>query len=700
MSEDKSDNLKNILEEDASRKRDKKRQRREITLREYLELLEKDPKIAQLSSARLWEIIESHGVIVIPEEDIWMGVEVGYELFRKELFGVDKPIYQSVEHIKVGHARGSTGKYILILVGPPGAGKSTFVKILAKALENYNNRPVFKIKGCPKSEEPLHLIPRYMREYVSQQKKDCPECRDSATPKHLHLGIRVEGDLCPVCRDLLEKKYTDDDGAVRWSEVPLETFTFSIQGRRGIGSFEPSNEISSDTTALSGRENIGITSNPKFGHKHPLAFEISGEIPAGERGIVEGREITSSDPKVLRIFFSVAEEKELKIEGSFFPHLSVDTMVIGHTNLTAFKEFSGNKKYEGLHDRFIVVPFNYPLKIKDEVKLYRKLIEKESDFIKLQKCHIAPGALELAALFAILTRLNPSQKGIDALTKAKIYNGERILMEIRDKNHKPIDIRELMEEGQSSADIAKREGMFGVSSRTILTALNSALAKEAHESNGCLTPLKAIMALREVFDHRMGFSAEEIGRFKELLSASEGGTVIAEYEEFVVNAVQRAFLKAYADLCRQLFEDYVNEARFHRNQKRQYFRDPTDVVREKRTGKPKEPNLRLLREIEEQIPVSESEADKFRGEVLECVSGSAEFSYDSYSSSTLARAVEKKLLHDSKDMLKTVLAIHAPKDEEAKKRANDLFSELTGPSGCCPICAKEMIEQADEFLNK
>ena len=694
MSEENKDQLNGVIEQDAERKREKKKLHKEITFREYLGLVAKDPAIAQLSAARLWEIIKNAGVVQLSEEEQWMGVATGYELFRNELYGVDKPVAEAVEHIKVGATRGSTGKYLLILVGPPGAGKSTWVRILGKALENYNKRPVFYIKGCPKHEEPLHLLPRYMRDEVVKRKEDCRECSQSEKPIHIHLGIQIEGDLCPVCRDLLETKYTNKDGSVRWSEIPVETFRFSIQARRGIGSFEPSNEITSDTTALSGRENVGITSNPAYGHKHPRAFEISGEIPAGERGFVEGREATSSDPNVLRVFFSVAEEKQLKIEGSYFPHLSVDTVIICHTNLTAFKEFSSNKKYEGLHDRFIVVPFHYPLRINDEVKLYKKLIERESDFVRLKGCHIAPGALELAALFAILTRLVPSQMGVETLTKAKVYNGDRALTELRDKDKRPIDKRELIEEGRASTDIAKREGMFGVSSRTILAALNSALAKESDSENGCLTPLKTLTALREIFEHRMGPTPEEVGRYKELLSSSEGGTVIAEYKEFTVNAVQKAFLKAYDDLARQMFDDYKKGARFYRDQKRKFVRGRTDVEREQLTGKPKDPPIKFLREVEEFIPISESEADNFRGEILEAI----DITYENYP--PLAHAVEKKLLSDSKDMLKTVLAIHKPKDEESKKRANDLFSELTGPGGFCKTCAKEIIEKADEFLNE
>ena len=684
-----------VFKEDARRKRERSKQHVEITARQYFRMVQEDPKIAQSSLARLWEIIEDAGIVKLSEEEqLVSGIDVGYELFRKELFGVDKAVYDAVEHIKVGAQRGSTGKQILVLVGPPAAGKSTFVRILGNALENYDKRPVFMIKGCPKQEDPLHLVPRHLREKATQRLEDCSECANSDNPEHLHLGVKIEGDLCPVCRDLLLTKYKEEDGVVRWGDVPVETFTFSKQGRRGIGSFEPSDEKSADITVLSGRENIAITS--VHGYKHPRAYELSGEIPAGERGYVEPREVFSSDHGVLRVFFSVAEEKELKIEGSYFPHVSVDTLVIGHTNLTVFKEFNSNKKNEGLHDRFSIVPFRYPLQIKEEIKLYRKLIETESDFVNLRKCHIAPGSFELAALFTVMTRGLASQMGIDVLTKAKVYNGDKALNELKDKDKRPIDIRELLAEGQADNDIAKREGMFGLSSRTTLSALNRALVRESG-ANGCLTPLNTLVALRNIFDHRMGITPEDVNRYREMLSAGEGGSVLAEYKLFVKNAVNKASLRAYKDLAQELFRQYVEEAELDRSRKRKFVQDGSVTKKDRLTGKPREADKEVLRSIEEEIPISESEAETFRGEILEYKSGHPDFGYETYS--PLARAVEARLLKANESLLELVLAPDKPQTEESKRRAQDLFDGLS-ERGFCKTCAREMLEEARKFLRE
>ena len=107
---------------------------------------------------------------------------------------------------------------------------------------------------------------------------------------------------------------------------------------------------------------VGISQNPKFGPTHPYAWDLNGEIEHGERGIVEAREIFKKgiDERILWVFINIAEEKELKVQGSSFPHISVDTVTIGHCNLEGYKAFSGDDGQEGLHNRFYVIQFPEP----------------------------------------------------------------------------------------------------------------------------------------------------------------------------------------------------------------------------------------------------------------------------------------------------------------------------------------------------
>lgn len=687
--------LESIIERDTERKRADASEKKIITFREYLELLREDPRIAQNSPARLRELLLDFGVEEIPEHERWLGVSKRYPVFSNVLYGVAKPIYEFMEYLGTGAVRLSTGKQPVVFVGPPASGKSSAVNIIKRELEAYRKRPVFFIKECPKHEEPLHLLPRHLRAEFEEK-----------------FGVKIEGDLCPHCRyHLMEVglkgedgkiiKYKEEDGVIRWWDFPVEKMTFSRQGTRGIGSFEPSDEKSQDVSELVGREVVGISQNPRFGPSHPYAWDLNGEIEHGERGIVEAREVFKKgiDERILWVFINIAEEKELKVQGSSFPHISVDTVTIGHCNLEGFKAFSADSGQEGLHNRFYIIQFPYPLRARDEVSIYKKLIEKESDYKELGNCHIAPGTFELTALFTTLTRLKPSNMGISLLDKAKVYNGEKVLAELKDGDQNPVDLRALIEEGQADDDIAKREGMFGVSSRDVLAALNTAIVREAH--NGCLTPLRAIRALRDVFEHRMGYSPEEVANFRELLSAGEGGSVMEEYKHYVIKAVSRAYLKAYDDLSRDLFRQYIDGAEFVRNQRRKYVRGQMrDIERDDVTGKPKdiETVRKFLRSIERYIAgVDESGADIFRGEILELRGSDPGFGYDTYP--PLREAVEEKLLSDAKETLKLVLDPTRAKDEEAKKRTGDLFQELE-KIGHCKICAAENVKNAAEFLSE
>ena len=689
-------NLDEIFARDAERKKQKKGQHQELTLRDYLSILEKDPLIAQNSSSRILEMCLEKGTEDIPEGERWLGTEKRYNIFSRKLFGVEKPANEVMTFLMAGAAGLPIGKYILLLVGPTGSGKSTMVDILKQELEAYKIRPLYSIKGCPMHQEPLLAIPRYLR----------PEFEKK-------LGVKIKGDLCPPCRHILEEK-TEDTGVVNWLDIPVETFTFSINAARGIGSFEPADDKSSDISELVGKENIGITSNPKKGHTHWNAFTLSGELEKANRGIFEGIELIKADDKLLWVFISAAEEQKLKVRGSNFPHVSIDEVLIGHTNMTEFKKFSTHQENEAFHSRTLVVAWPYTLRIKDEVALYNKLIRTESSYSDLTKCHIAPGTFEIAAIFAILTRLNESQTGLDSLTKLKVYNGSKALTELNKDNEKiPTDIRQLIEEGQGSPDLSKREGMFGVDPRDVMAALNTALVEQGQ---GCLTPLTAIRALRKVFDHRMGYTPEDIERFKLLLSSGEKGSVMQEYKNFVINRVSKAYLRAYEDLAKILVDNYIKEAQFYRDQKRKFVRGQTmEIPRDNLTGKPKEPNIKLLRSIEEHIPINESEADTYRGEILETLGfmkiefeknkSNETFSYyDNYP--PLAKAAEKKLLNDSRATLTIILDPGKPRGTEENKRINDLFTELTEPSSKkeedrhCEICAREAVDRTAEFIQE
>lgn len=676
-------------------------QRSVITLKEYLDLIREDPKIAQTSPARLWEMFEHAGKEEIPDrEKEILQADYRYKLVCDELYGVERAAEEIAEYLKAGAQKASTAKQVLLLVGPPASGKSSLVRILIKALERYNQRPVYSIKNCPMNEDPLHALPRFLRH--NHWDPERAGQLGVEEPIENELGIPpIEGDLCPHCRLSLFSEdfgeyYDSESGKEMWWNVEVERFRFSTQTQNGIGSFEPSDEKTQDVGDLVGHENIGITNNPKYGRNHPNAFWLDGALQRGNRGITEGREFLKKgiDERLLWVFINVAEEQEIKVYGSSFPHISVDTVVIGHCNLTGYKEFTADSAHEALHDRIYTVPFPYPLRVDDEMKVYEKLIQDESEY-DFGKIHIAPEVFRLASIFAVLTRLKDSEMGVDKMTKLEAYNGE--LTELSDKDQQPVDLRELINEGQASDDIEEREGMFGVSSRDILVALNQALAKVG--DHGCLTHLNAIKALKGVFRHRMGYEAEEVDQFMESLTSGEGSSVMEKFEKLIMEEVSKAYLETYGSLIDDLFEKYIQEAEYSRQMKRKYIKSSGgSYKRDPVSGEVVEPDYKFLNSVEKFMQVSEKEADVFRGEILELKNSRDSFGPEDYR--PLRKAIEDKVLEDAKSNLHLVLSSDQAKEESEQKKGEQVYQNLIEKRGFCETCAKEAIQKVTEILNR
>ena len=181
----------NISERLEDLRREHEALRWEGTFRDYFELVAQNPRIAQLSHARINDMVHAAGIERLNE-----GTQheiLSYNFFANELFGIEEPIARIVEYFKSAAQRPEVGKRILLLMGPVGGGKSTIVNMLKRGLEDWTaprEGAVYAIKDCPMHEEPLHLIPHQLRAEVEK-----------------HYGIYIEGDLCPQCRYALEHTY-------------------------------------------------------------------------------------------------------------------------------------------------------------------------------------------------------------------------------------------------------------------------------------------------------------------------------------------------------------------------------------------------------------------------------------------------------------------------------------------------------------
>lgn len=624
-------------------RRERERLSWEGTFREYFEMASANPKITALSHARICDMILSVGVEKLKEGT---PDEVSrYNFFSEELFGIDEAIEQIVEYFKSAAQRLEVRKRILLLMGPVGGGKSTIVTLLKRGLEKWTRTEsgaVYAIRGCPMHGEPMQLIPPELRAEIEQ-----------------HYGIYIEGDLCPQTRYMVDHEY---GGKIE--DVKIERIFFAEKDRIGIGTFAPSDPKSQDITELTG--SIDLSTIGEIGvESDPRAYRFDGELNIANRGLMEFIEILKCDEKFLYSLLTLSQEQSIKT--GRFAMIYADEVIVSHTNENEYNAFVGNRKSEALQDRIIMIKVPYNLKVTQEEKIYEKLLG-QSDV--LRNIHIAPHTLRIAAMFAVLTRLEePKKANVDIVKKMKLYDGEDV------EGFKLKDVKELRAE-------TVREGMDGISPRYIINRLSNALVKDGVRY---VTPIDALRAIKDGFDQHTGISAEQKERYLNLIALAR-----REYDDIAKNEVNRAFVYSYEEMARNLCNSYLDNVEAYCNK---------DKLKDPLTDEPMEPDERLMRSIEEQINITENAKNTFRQEILIRISSYSRkgksFEYSSHE--RLKEAIEKKIFADLKDVVKITTSTKTP-DADQLRRINEVVDRLVKERGYTVESANELLRYVGSLL--
>jgi serine protein kinase len=635
-------NISDLLE---THRRDRERLAWEGTFRDYFELVLQNPNISKLSHARNCDMVLAAGVEKINEgsrDEI-----IRYNFFSDELYGIEGPISKIVEYFKSAGQRLEVRKRILLLMGPVGGGKSTIVTMLKRGLERWSrtdNGSVYAIKDCPMHEEPLHLIPPELRPEIER-----------------HYGMYIEGELCPQCRYNLEHVYHG-----RHEDVLVHRIVFSEKDRIGIGTFAPSDPKSQDITELTG--SIDLSTIGEVGvESDPRAYRFDGELNIANRGLMEFVEMLKVDEKFLYSLLTLSQEQNIKT--GRFAMIYADEAIISHTNENEYSAFVANRKSEALQDRIIMIKVPYNLKVSQEERIYDKLL-KQSE--ALRNIHIAPNTLRIAAMFAVMTRLEePKKANIDVVKKMKLYDGEDV------EGFKTKDVRELQED-------TVREGMDGISPRYIINRLSGALVRD---NITCINPIDALRAIKDGFEQHTGISGEQRDRYLNLIASTR-----REFDDIAKNEVQRAFVYSFEEMAKGICDNYLDNVEAYCNKEK--LKDPI-------TEDELEPDEKLMRSIEEQIGISENAKNTFRQEILIRISSHARkgkpFEYRSHE--RLKEAIEKKIFSDLKDVVKITTSIKTP-DADQLRRINEVIDRLVTQHGYCTVCANELLTYVGTLLSR
>ncbi|MBN2492824.1 MAG: serine protein kinase, partial [Planctomycetes bacterium] len=404
------------------------------SFKDYLELVYEYPLTVRNAHQRLYDMILSFQT---EEYTRYKEKITRYRFFddpfsggKDAVYGLDRALMRLVRIFKsAAHGYGAE-KRVLLLHGPVGSAKSTIVRLLKKGLEAYSRQPAGALYTyewrvadkhgerwvrSPMNEEPLKLVPPAARARILADLND--RIQDTHTYR-----LQVDGDLNPFCRYYHNHYLAAGRGD--WNEVVqnvrIRRLVLSEKDRIGIGTFQPKDEKNQDSTELTGDINYRLIA--EYGSdSDPRAFNFDGEFNVANRGLVEFIEVLKLDVAFLYDLLGASQEHSVKPKK--FNQTSIDEVIIGHTNEPEYRKLQTNELMEAFRDRTVKIDIPYNTVLQDEIKIY----QKEYNERVLRAKRIAPHTIEMAAMWAVLTRLaEPKKANLTLLQKLKLYNGKTL----------------------------------------------------------------------------------------------------------------------------------------------------------------------------------------------------------------------------------------------------------------------------------
>ena len=653
---------------------------------QYLDLLAGNPALARNAYQRLYDAIMSHGC---EHYRLFKRDVVRYHFFSdpfdngaEAIFGLDTALMKLVDFLRSAAEGYGTDRRILLLHGPVGSSKSTIARLLKKGIEHYSSTPEGALYSfswllddncsvtpgergmaaashefpCPMHEDPLVLVPRQARDALLDS------LNANYKPRHHNGKIRLSAEPDPFCRKVLDDlmRFYSGDWRKCMEHVKVRRIVLSEKDRVGIGTFQPKDEKNQDSTELTG--DINYRKIAQFGSdSDPRAFNFDGELNIANRGVCEFIEVLKLDVAFLYDLLGASQEHTIKPKK--FAQTYIDEVILGHTNEPEYKKLQSNELMEAFRDRTIKIDIPYNIRFGDEVRIYQK------DFgpARVRNIHVAPHTLDVAAMWAVLTRLDPPKKaGLTLMQKLKLYDGKSI------PGYTEESVKELKEE-------APREGMNGISPRYIQDKISNSLVSKQALEDRTINPFMILNELERGLDSHSLISDEETKkRYKELLAV-----VREEYEDIIKGEVQRA-ISADEEAIKRLCTNYIESVRAFTQKER---------VFNKYTGKHEEPDERLMRSIEEKIDIPESRKEDFRQEIMNYIGALAldgkKFEYNT--NARLYKALELKLFEDSRDTIKLKNLVSSVVDDETQQKIDIVKQRLIKQFGYNDASAADVL---------
>ncbi len=557
--------------------------------------------------------------------------------------GVQNEIYRILDGFV---AQGRINK-LLLLHGPNGSSKSTCVDVISRGLKHYSTleqgatyrfnwvfptsirehggigfSPGRRNSDRSKSsyahlndtalesrltdelrDHPLMLIPTRRRREILE------ELLDKAGVNHYVLSDYIlHGDLNHRNRQIFESllaAYHGDYSEVL-RHVQVERYFLSRRYRIGLVAVEPKMSVDAHTRLLTMDRNLA--------NLPPVLQNLSlvgyaGELVDANRGIIDFSDLLKRPVEAFKYLINMVESGRVTLDNAL---LYTDTVFFGSTNelhLAAFRELPDFASFRG---RMELVRVPYMLDHRVEAEIYSSQLSGE-----IAGKHIAPHAVECAALWAVLIRLHqpdhekyPEEireeiKKLNPLQKARLYS-EGVL-----PDH--VSGRKLKILQNSIEDLAKEytagrvyEGSTGASPRVVLTVLFNSIDRG---DRTFLSPLAVLDEIRSVCEDKSLYD------FLRREPHGEGffnhSAAIEMTEQYLLHVVEKEMWDAVGLVEEQqmsgLLKRYVTNAAC-------FVKD--ESLRNAITGKMEKPDEKLMEDVEKKLGADPSEREAYRNDII------------------------------------------------------------------------------------
>ncbi|MGB5697108.1 MAG: serine protein kinase PrkA [Polyangiales bacterium] len=632
-------------------------QKRVLSFREYLELVQGNPRRYTRDAGRyLKDCMDFFGSYEVerPTGTLkrWklFDLDFGYQngghhaaLRQRDRLAGHEATQQAFYRILDGFEREGRANRLVLLHGPNGSAKSTFAACLMKGLEAYSDtedgalyrfswifpraregtgigfttsadelgqgdsfahlpedRIVTKLQSSVR-EHPLLVLPRDVRQRLIARIYEASGLSEAA-PDWVWAGQLARKNQ-QIFQALLTAYRGDLDRVL--AHIQVERFYISRRYRVGAVTIGP--QMSVDASERQITADRSIESLPASLSALTL-FEPFGELVDASGGIVEFSDLLKRPLEAWKYLLLAIENGEVSLQMSNLP---INAVMVASSNELHLSAFRQHPEYNSFRGRIVRTRMSYLLDVHREQEIY------DGQIVPQIPKHVAPHTTYVAALWAVLTRLRKpdaswfadSELGTVAasltpLEKADLLSDGVVPARLEADEAKILaqGISEVALQGGATSDY---EGINGASPREVRMLL---LDAAADFDEPCVSPVTFLTRLAEFCER------DDYDFLKEQSNGlyRDHGAFVDVVKERWLDLVESE-LRAASGLIDErrhlgLFDRYVNLVSQWVKKERVF--NPV-------TGKDEEPDLDLMKSVEESLGADDAES--FRNEILGAV---------------------------------------------------------------------------------